>query len=227
MFADVARIFVKSGKGGNGHVSFRRELYVPAGGPDGGDGGKGGDVIFEVDTGLNTLEDFRNQVKYIATPGEEGGGKRMHGKNGKDMIIRVPEGTIIKDDESGKIIADMSGSNNRLVLLKGGRGGLGFSLPPTAPPDERHGARHSQHDRSESDRTRRQDQRADPRLHGDGRDGYVRAPSSFSTHGATGEHRADDGWRGTLWPHRDGRDVHRVESSRSPHELHGPGSGMV
>lgn len=137
MFADVARIFVKSGKGGNGHVSFRRELYVPAGGPDGGDGGKGGDVIFEVDTGLNTLEDFRNQVKYIATPGEEGGGKRMHGKNGKDMIIRVPEGTIIKDDESGKIIADMSGSNNRLVLLKGGRGGLGnmhFATPTMQAP---------------------------------------------------------------------------------------------
>jgi GTP-binding protein len=137
MFADVARIFVKSGKGGNGHVSFRRELYVPAGGPDGGDGGKGGDVIFEVDTGLNTLEDFRNQVKYIATPGEEGGGKRMHGKNGKDMIIRVPEGTIIKDDESGKIIADMSGGNNRLVLLKGGRGGLGnmhFATPTMQAP---------------------------------------------------------------------------------------------
>lgn len=137
MFADVARIFVKSGKGGNGHVSFRRELYVPAGGPDGGDGGKGGDVIFEVDTGLNTLEDFRNQVKYIATPGEEGGGKRMHGKNGKDMIIHVPEGTIIKDDESGKIIADMSGSNNRLVLLKGGRGGLGnmhFATPTMQAP---------------------------------------------------------------------------------------------
>ena len=118
-------------------MSFRRELYVPAGGPDGGDGGKGGDVIFEVDTGLNTLEDFRNQVKYIATPGEEGGGKRMHGKNGKDMIIRVPEGTIIKYDESGKIIADMSGSNNRLVLLKGGRGGLGnmhFATPTMQAP---------------------------------------------------------------------------------------------
>ena len=96
MFADIAKVFIKSGKGGNGHVSFRRELYVPAGGPDGGDGGKGGDIIVEVDKGLNTLEDFRNRQKYIATPGEEGGGKRMHGKNGKDLVIRVPEGTIIR-----------------------------------------------------------------------------------------------------------------------------------
>ena len=89
MFADIAKVFIKSGKGGNGHVSFRRELYVPAGGPDGGDGGKGGDIIGEVDKGLNTLEDFRNRQKYIATPGEEGGGKRMHGKNGQDLVIFV------------------------------------------------------------------------------------------------------------------------------------------
>ena len=125
MFADIAKVFIKSGKGGNGHVSFRRELYVPAGGPDGGDGGKGGDIIVEVDKGLNTLEDFRNRQKYIATPGEEGGGKRMHGKNGKDLVIRVPEGTIIRDFETKKIIADMSGENRREVILKGGKGGLG------------------------------------------------------------------------------------------------------
>lgn len=137
MFADVARIFIKSGKGGNGHVSFRRELYVPAGGPDGGDGGKGGDVIFEVDEGLNTLENFRHKNRYVATPGEEGGGRRCHGRNGKDLLIRVPAGTIIKDDESGKIIADMSGENRRLTLLSGGKGGLGnmhFATPSMQAP---------------------------------------------------------------------------------------------
>ena len=137
MFADIAKIFIKSGKGGNGHVSFRRELFVPAGGPDGGDGGKGGDIIVEVDKGLNTLEDFRNRQKYIATAGEEGGGKRMHGKNGKDLVIKVPEGTIIRDFETKKIIADMSGDNQRLVLLKGGKGGLGnmhFATPAMQAP---------------------------------------------------------------------------------------------
>ena len=137
MFADIAKIFIKSGKGGNGHVSFRRELFVPAGGPDGGDGGKGGDIIVEVDKGMNTLEDFRNRQKYVATPGEEGGGKRMHGKNGKDLIIKVPEGTIIRDFETKKIIADMSGDNRRLVLLKGGKGGLGnmhFATPSMQAP---------------------------------------------------------------------------------------------
>lgn len=137
MFADIAKIFIKSGKGGNGHVSFRRELFVPAGGPDGGDGGKGGDIIFEVDKGMNTLEDFRNRQKYVATPGEEGGGKRMHGKNGKDLVIKVPEGTIIRDFETKKIIADMSGDNQRLVLLKGGKGGLGnmhFATPSMQAP---------------------------------------------------------------------------------------------
>ena len=137
MFADIAKIFIKSGKGGNGHVSFRRELFVPAGGPDGGDGGKGGDIIVEVDKGMNTLEDFRNRQKYVATPGEEGGGKRMHGKNGNDLVIKVPEGTIIRDFETKKIIADMSGDNQRLVLLKGGKGGLGnmhFATPSMQAP---------------------------------------------------------------------------------------------
>lgn len=137
MFADTAKIFVKSGKGGDGHVSFRRELYVPAGGPDGGDGGKGGDIIFEVDSGLNTLEDFRHKRKYTAEPGREGGGKRMHGRSGRDLVIRVPEGTILREDESGKIIADMSGENRRLLLLRGGKGGLGnmhFATPAMQAP---------------------------------------------------------------------------------------------
>ena len=89
-FADRAKIFVRSGKGGDGHVSFRRELYVPNGGPDGGDGGKGGDVIFVVDKGLNTLMDFKNIRKYKAGDGEEGGKRRCHGKNGKDIVIKVP-----------------------------------------------------------------------------------------------------------------------------------------
>ena len=169
MFCDRAKVFIKSGKGGDGHVSFRRELYVPAGGPDGGDGGRGGDIIFQVDDGLNTLSDFRHvrkyiatsgeeggkrrchgkdggrggdiifQVddglntlsdfrhvrKYIATSGEEGGKRRCHGKDGEDLVIKVPEGTVIKEFETGKVIADMSGENRREVILKGGKGGLG------------------------------------------------------------------------------------------------------
>ena len=125
MFPDKVRIFIKSGKGGDGHVSFRRELYVPAGGPDGGNGGHGGDIIFQVDKGLNTLGDFRHNSKYIAQSGEEGGKKRCTGKNGEDLIIKVPEGTVIYDDESGKVIADMSGDNMKETILKGGRGGKG------------------------------------------------------------------------------------------------------
>lgn len=125
MFADRAKIFIKSGKGGDGHVSFRRELYVPNGGPDGGDGGKGGDVIFEIDEGLNTLVDFRHKRKFCAEPGENGKKKRCHGANGKDIILCVPEGTIIREAETGKIVADMSGENRRQVILRGGKGGLG------------------------------------------------------------------------------------------------------
>lgn len=125
MFSDKVRIFIKSGKGGDGHVSFRRELYVPAGGPDGGNGGHGGGIIFQVDKGLNTLGDFRHNSKYIAQSGEEGGKKRCTGKNGEDLIIKVPEGTVIYDDESGKVIADMSGDNMKETILKGGRGGKG------------------------------------------------------------------------------------------------------
>ncbi len=125
MFADRARIFIKSGKGGDGHVSFRRELYVPDGGPDGGNGGKGGDIIFEVDKGLNTLGDFRHNSKYIAKSGEEGGKRRCTGRDGEDLVIKVPEGTVIYDDESRKVIADMSNDNLREIILKGGRGGKG------------------------------------------------------------------------------------------------------
>lgn len=125
MFADRAAIIIKSGRGGDGHVSFRREKYVPNGGPDGGDGGRGGDVIFVVDDGLNTLTDYRHRRKFAAEPGEEGGKRNCHGKNGEDLILKVPAGTVIKDAESGKVIADMSGDNRRQIILKGGRGGLG------------------------------------------------------------------------------------------------------
>lgn len=125
MFADRAKIYIRSGKGGDGHASFRRELYVPNGGPDGGDGGKGGDVIFEVDDGLNTLADYRHRRKYVAKDGEQGGKRRCHGKNAPDIILKVPEGTIIKEAESDKVIADMSGENRRQVILRGGKGGLG------------------------------------------------------------------------------------------------------
>lgn len=125
MFADSARVFIKSGSGGNGHVSFRRELYVPNGGPDGGDGGRGGDIIFVVDEGMNTLTNFRHVRKYVARNGEEGGKRRCHGADADDLIVKVPPGTVIKDDETGKVIADMSGDHKREIILKGGRGGCG------------------------------------------------------------------------------------------------------
>lgn len=125
MFADSARIFIKSGKGGDGHVSFRREKYVPDGGPDGGDGGKGGDIIFQIDEGMNTLNDFRHKRKYAAENGEEGKKRNCHGKKGADLIIKVPAGTIIRDAATDKVIADMSGDNKRQTVLTGGKGGLG------------------------------------------------------------------------------------------------------
>lgn len=118
-------------------MSFRRELYVPCGGPDGGDGGNGGCIIFEVDDGLNTLSDFRHIRKYAAQNGEPGSKKRCHGKNGGDLVVKVPEGTVITDFESGKVIADMSGENRREVLLKGGRGGQGnmhYATPTMQAP---------------------------------------------------------------------------------------------
>lgn len=132
MFADRAAVYIKSGKGGDGSVSFRREKYVPNGGPDGGDGGHGGDVIFMVDDGLNTLTDFRHIRKYQAQNGENGGKRNCRGKDGADIILKVPAGTVIKEAESGKVITDMSGDNRRIVLLKGGRGGNGNQHYATA-----------------------------------------------------------------------------------------------
>ena len=125
MFIDKARIFVKSGNGGNGAVSFRREKYVPAGGPDGGDGGNGASVIFEVDLGLRTLMDFKYQRKYVAEHGEDGSKKRKAGKNGEDLILKVPPGTIIRDEATGLVIADLKEEGDRAVVARGGRGGKG------------------------------------------------------------------------------------------------------
>ena len=125
MFIDKAKIFVKAGNGGNGAVSFRREKYVPAGGPDGGDGGRGASVIFEVDNDLRTLMDFKYQRKYVATPGGDGSKKRQAGKNGEDLVLKVPAGTIIRDEATGKIIADLKEEGERAVVARGGRGGKG------------------------------------------------------------------------------------------------------
>ena len=126
MFIDTAKIYIKAGNGGNGAVSFHREKYVAAGGPDGGDGGKGGNIVFVADNHLNTLMDFRYKRKFVANNGENGRGKRCHGKSAEDLIIKVPKGTVISEAESGKIIADISG-DEPVVLLKGGRGGFGNS----------------------------------------------------------------------------------------------------
>ena len=137
MFADRAKIFIKSGKGGDGHVSFRREKYVPDGGPDGGDGGNGGSIIFVVDESLNTLTDYRHIRKYVAEPGEDGSKRNCHGKNGNDLILSVPAGTVIKEAESMKVIADMSGDNKTFLILKGGRGGQGnqhYATPTMQAP---------------------------------------------------------------------------------------------
>ena len=125
VFVDKAKIFIQSGKGGDGHISFRREKYVPNGGPDGGDGGNGGDIIFKVDEGINTLADFHYGGKYKAENGQDGNKRRCHGKNGQDLIIKVPEGTVIKEATTGKVIADMSGENKEVIVLKGGHGGNG------------------------------------------------------------------------------------------------------
>ena len=132
MFADRAEIYIRSGKGGDGHVSFRREMFVAAGGPNGGDGGRGGDVIFEVDTGMNTLAEYRYVHKYCAEDGENGGKNNCTGRDGKDIILKVPEGTVIRDAASGKVIADMSHGNRREVVLRGGRGGKGNQHYATA-----------------------------------------------------------------------------------------------
>lgn len=125
MFADRARIYVRSGKGGDGCVSFRREKYVANGGPDGGDGGRGGDVIVEIDDGMNMLTPYRHTRKYHAGDGENGSKRNCKGKSGSDIVLKVPAGTIFKEAETGKIIVDMSGDNRRVVLLRGGLGGKG------------------------------------------------------------------------------------------------------
>ncbi len=147
MFADRAKITIKSGKGGNGHVSFRREKYVPNGGPDGGDGGKGGDVIFVVEDGLNTLSEFRHKRHFKAESGEEGSSRNCHGKDGSDIILKVPAGTIIKEALTEKVITDMSGDNKRYVILHGGRGGRGnqhYATPTMQAPKYAQPGRSSQ-----------------------------------------------------------------------------------
>ena len=125
MFVDIARIFIKSGKGGNGAVSFRREPFVPEGGPDGGDGGKGGDVIFQADENLRTLMDFRYKRKYEAENGQDGMKKKRYGRNGQDLIIKVPVGTVVIDEESGLVMQDLTEHGQSFVAAKGGRGGKG------------------------------------------------------------------------------------------------------
>lgn len=125
MFVDYAKIIIESGKGGDGAATFRREKYVAAGGPDGGDGGKGGDIYFEVDPDSNTLIDFRFTKKFKAKNGENGSGNRCFGKSGEDLTVKVPKGTIVKDAETGKVIVDMSEDGQRELILKGGRGGKG------------------------------------------------------------------------------------------------------
>lgn len=137
MFVDIAEITVKAGKGGNGLVSFHREKYVPAGGPDGGDGGKGGNVVFVADKRLTTLMDFRYKKVYAAQNGQDGRAGRSSGKSGEDIIIRVPEGTLLRDAASGKILADMTGENHTFVAAKGGNGGWGnmhFATPVRQTP---------------------------------------------------------------------------------------------
>ena len=137
MLIDNAKIWIRSGKGGDGAVSFRREKFVPAGGPDGGDGGRGGDIIFQVDKGLNTLYDYRHSGRITAGNGGNGGGRRMHGADGADAVLKVPEGTVVRDAESGKVIVDMSGENQRVTVLKGGKGGIGnmhFATPTMQIP---------------------------------------------------------------------------------------------
>ncbi|MBQ4247547.1 MAG: GTPase ObgE, partial [Ruminococcus sp.] len=124
MFVDSARIYVKAGDGGDGAVSFHREKYVAAGGPDGGDGGKGGDIVFKVDNNLSSLIDFSYKRKYVAQKGENGSSKNSFGKSAPDVVIKVPRGTVVKELKTGRILADMSG-DEPVVIAKGGKGGRG------------------------------------------------------------------------------------------------------
>ena len=137
MFTDYVKIYVSAGKGGNGAISFRREKYVAAGGPDGGDGGRGGDVYFKVDNDTNTLIDFRYKKKFKAENGENGQGARKYGKSADDLYISVPIGTIIKDASTNEVLADLSEKEQTVLILKGGRGGLGnshFATPTRQAP---------------------------------------------------------------------------------------------
>ncbi|MFA3783920.1 GTPase ObgE [Melioribacteraceae bacterium 4301-Me] len=137
MFLDYAKIYVKAGNGGKGAVAFRREKYVPKGGPAGGNGGKGGDVIFVADRNLNTLLDFKYKRKYVAENGENGGSSLKDGRNGSDIIVKVPVGTIIKDALSNKIIADLQVDGMKFIVAKGGKGGKGnanFATPTNQTP---------------------------------------------------------------------------------------------
>jgi len=132
MFVDQVKIYVKGGDGGNGMVAFRREKYVPKGGPAGGDGGKGGDVVFVVDEGLRTLMDFRYQRHFKAPRGENGMSKNMHGKNAEDLVVKVPPGTVVIDDDTKEVIADLTEHGQRVVVARGGRGGRGNARFATA-----------------------------------------------------------------------------------------------
>lgn len=136
MFVDYAKINIKAGDGGDGHVSFHREKYVAAGGPDGGDGGRGGNVVFQADDNLSTLADFRYKRKYAAPRGEDGRPSRRTGKNGGDLVIKVPRGTVVKEAETGRILADVS-SDEQVVVARGGNGGWGnihFATPTRQIP---------------------------------------------------------------------------------------------
>ncbi len=138
MFVDQVKIYVKGGDGGNGMVAFRREKYVPKGGPAGGDGGKGADVVFEVDEGLRTLMDFRYQRHFKAPRGEHGMSKNQHGKNAKDMIVKVPPGTVVMNAQTKEVITDLIEHGQRAVIAKGGRGGRGntrFATPANPAPE--------------------------------------------------------------------------------------------
>lgn len=125
MFIDKAKILVKSGNGGNGSISFRREKYIPLGGPDGGDGGAGGDVIIKVNPQITTLLDFKYSKKFVAEDGKNGQGSKCYGRDGKDLIIEVPMGTIIRETNSNKVITDLAHEGDEIVICKGGRGGRG------------------------------------------------------------------------------------------------------
>lgn len=132
MFTDKAKIYIKAGNGGNGAIAWRREKYIPAGGPDGGDGGNGGNIIFRVDTGMTTLMDFRYKRKYVAGTGMDGAGKHCKGKRGEDVILYVPQGTLVRDAQSNLILADMSDPEKEEIIAKGGNGGWGNSHFATA-----------------------------------------------------------------------------------------------